>query len=102
MQESLPGEDAVLAAAVANIELNTALRARHQTTSFYLFHRARRWNGSEGVCGMGANLRADRGFSRCCAAPPYGLRRAGGRSRSLPTVRLPPLDGDAPHRATAG
>jgi cellobiose phosphorylase len=49
MEEHLPGEDVVLAEAVAGIH---ALNARYATDGvdrFYLFHRARRWNGSEGV-----------------------------------------------------
>ncbi|HEU5282663.1 MAG TPA: cyclic beta 1-2 glucan synthetase, partial [Burkholderiales bacterium] len=47
--EHLPGDDEVLAAAMAGIE---ALNARHAPGTgdrFYLFHRARRWNGSEGA-----------------------------------------------------
>ena len=47
--EHLPGEDEVLAAAVVGIR---SLNARHAPAAgdrFYLFHRARRWNPSEGV-----------------------------------------------------
>ena len=47
--ERMAGEDEVLAAAIDGIE---ALNARYAPTTadrFYLFHRARRWNGSEGV-----------------------------------------------------
>ncbi len=47
--EHLPGEDEVLATAIAGVE---SLNARYSPGSgdrFYLFHRARRWNASEGV-----------------------------------------------------
>ncbi len=47
--EHLPGEDEVLAAAVAGIEALNARYAPGRSDRFYLFHRARRWNGSEGV-----------------------------------------------------
>jgi cyclic beta-1,2-glucan synthetase len=47
--EHLPGEDAVLAAAIAGIEGLNAHYAPGTADRFYLFHRARRWNGSEGV-----------------------------------------------------
>ena len=47
--EHLPGEDEVLAAAVAGIEALNARYAPGTADRFYLFHRARRWNGSEGV-----------------------------------------------------
>ena len=43
--EHLPGEEEILDAAVAGIQ---ALNARYGPGRFYLFHRARRWNGSEG------------------------------------------------------
>ncbi len=49
LTEHLPGEDLVLAAAVAGVD---ALNARYSPGSeahFHVFHRARRWNGSEGV-----------------------------------------------------
>ena len=49
IRENLPGEDAVLAAAVAGIEALNARYAPGTEDRFYLFHRARRWNGSEGV-----------------------------------------------------
>ncbi len=49
LAESLPGEDAVLAAAVAGIEALNRRYAPGTADRFYLFHRARRWNGSEGV-----------------------------------------------------
>jgi len=46
--ERVPGEEAALEAAIAGIE---ALNSRYADTGgrFHLFHRARRWNGSEGV-----------------------------------------------------
>src|SRR5205085_10304142 len=46
--ERVPGEEQALEAAVSGIE---ALNARHADggSRFHLFHRARRWNGSEGV-----------------------------------------------------
>ncbi|HUK62521.1 MAG TPA: glycosyltransferase family 2 protein, partial [Dongiaceae bacterium] len=47
--EELPGEDAVLAAAIAGIDALNARYAPATTDRFFLFHRARRWNGSEGV-----------------------------------------------------
>ncbi len=47
--EALPGEAEVLAAAVAGIEALNARYAPNARDRFYLFHRARRWNGSEGV-----------------------------------------------------
>ncbi len=47
--ERLPGEDEVLAAARAGIEALNARYAPGTADRFYLFHRARRWNGSEGV-----------------------------------------------------
>ncbi|HUJ26573.1 MAG TPA: carbohydrate-binding protein, partial [Myxococcales bacterium] len=49
IQEELPGEDEVLAAAVAGIEGLNARYAPGTADRFYLFHRARRWNDSEGV-----------------------------------------------------
>jgi cyclic beta-1,2-glucan synthetase len=47
--ERLAGEDDVLAAAIAGIEALNARYAPGTADRFYLFHRARRWNGSEGV-----------------------------------------------------
>ncbi len=47
--EELPGDRAVLEAAVAGIEALNARYAPATSDRFYLFHRARRWNGSEGV-----------------------------------------------------
>jgi cyclic beta-1,2-glucan synthetase len=47
--ERLAGEDEVLAAAVAGIEALNARYAPGSADRFFLFHRARRWNGSEGV-----------------------------------------------------
>src|SRR5439155_6248907 len=47
--EHLPGEDEVLAAATAGIEALNARYAPGTEDRFYLFHRARRWNVSEGV-----------------------------------------------------
>ena len=45
----VPGEDEILAAAVAGIEALNARYAPGAGDRFYLFHRARRWNDSEGV-----------------------------------------------------
>ncbi len=47
--ERLPGEDEVLAAAVEGINALNARYAPDTGDRFYLFHRARRWNASEGV-----------------------------------------------------
>jgi len=47
--ERLPGEEEVLYAAVAGIKALNARYAPVAEDRFYLFHRARRWNGSEGV-----------------------------------------------------
>ena len=47
--ERLPGEDQVLSAAIAAIDALNARYAPGTADRFYLFHRARRWNGSEGV-----------------------------------------------------
>src|SRR5438094_7845713 len=47
--ERLTGEDDVLAAAITGIEALNARYAPATADRFYLFHRARRWNGSEGV-----------------------------------------------------
>jgi cellobiose phosphorylase len=47
--ERRPGEDEVLAAAIAGIEALNARYAPDTHDRFYLFHRARRWNASEGV-----------------------------------------------------
>jgi len=47
--EHLPGEDEVLAAAIAAIEALNARYGPGPAGRFYLFHRARRWNASEGV-----------------------------------------------------
>src|SRR5438552_3513955 len=47
--ERLTGEDDVLAAAITGIEALNARYAPGTGDRFYLFHRARRWNGSEGV-----------------------------------------------------
>jgi cyclic beta-1,2-glucan synthetase len=49
VEPSLPGEDAVLAAAVAGIEALNARYAAELAGRFHLFHRARRMNASEGV-----------------------------------------------------
>ena len=49
VSEHLPGEDAVLSAAVAGIEALNARYAPGANDRFHLFHRARQWNGSEGV-----------------------------------------------------
>ncbi|MEO6595657.1 MAG: carbohydrate-binding protein, partial [Planctomycetota bacterium] len=48
-QESLPGEDVVLAVAIAEIDALNARYAPGTADRFFLFHRTRRWNGSEGV-----------------------------------------------------
>ena len=45
----LAGEDEVLAAAIAGIEALNARYAPGSADRFFLFHRARRWNESEGV-----------------------------------------------------
>ena len=45
----LPGEDAVLSAAIAGIAALNARYAPGKADRFFLFHRARRWNASEGV-----------------------------------------------------
>ena len=47
--EHLPGEEEVLAAAVTGIQALNARYAAGAEERFYLFHRARRWNASEGV-----------------------------------------------------
>ncbi|MEO7867156.1 MAG: carbohydrate-binding protein, partial [Candidatus Eisenbacteria bacterium] len=47
--ERLAGEDGVLSAAVAGIEALNARYAQGTVDRFYLFHRGRRWNASEGV-----------------------------------------------------
>jgi cyclic beta-1,2-glucan synthetase len=47
--EHLPGESEVLATAIAGIEALNARFAPATGDRFYLFHRARRWNASEGV-----------------------------------------------------
>jgi len=47
--ERLPGDDAMLAEAIAGIEALNARYASGSVDRFFLFHRARRWNGSEGV-----------------------------------------------------
>ena len=47
--EQKPGEDAVLAAAVAGIELLNERYAPRTRDRFHLFHRNRHWNASEGV-----------------------------------------------------
>jgi len=47
--ERMPGEDAVLSAAVAGIEALNARYAPGTADRFFLFHRARHWNASEGV-----------------------------------------------------
>jgi len=47
--EHLPGEDAALEAAVAGIRALNARYAPETADCFHLFHRARRWNASEGV-----------------------------------------------------
>src|SRR5213593_4531835 len=47
--EHLPGEDKLLATTIAGIEALNARYAPATADRFYLFHRARRWNASEGV-----------------------------------------------------
>src|SRR5438445_10739427 len=47
--EHLPGEDKLLATTIAGIEALNARYAPGTADRFYLFHRARRWNASEGV-----------------------------------------------------
>ena len=48
-EESLPGEEEVLAAAVAGIQALNERYAPDRRDRFYLMHRSRRWNASEGV-----------------------------------------------------
>jgi cyclic beta-1,2-glucan synthetase len=48
-QEGLPHEDEVLQAAIAEISALNARYAPGTADRFFLFHRARRWNESEGV-----------------------------------------------------
>ncbi len=81
--EHLPGEDEVLAAAVAAIETLNARYAPGTADRFYLFHRARRWNGERGrVDGLGAQARQDRGVQPAAAGRHrHQLHRAGGRPR---------------------
>ena len=47
--QSLPGEDEVLSAAIAEVDALNARYAPGAADRFFLFHRARRWNASEGV-----------------------------------------------------
>jgi len=47
--EHVPGEEELLATAIAGIEALNARYAPGTADRFYLFHRARRWNASEGV-----------------------------------------------------
>jgi cyclic beta-1,2-glucan synthetase len=47
--ESLPGEDEILAVAVAGIEELNRRHGGEARNRFFLFHRARRWNPKEGV-----------------------------------------------------
>ncbi len=47
--ESVAGEEAVLATAIEGIRALNARYASGGVDRFYLFHRARRWNGREGV-----------------------------------------------------
>jgi cellobiose phosphorylase len=47
--EHVPGDDQVLATAVAGIEALNARYAPGTAGRFHLFHRARRWNANEGV-----------------------------------------------------
>ena len=49
LREQLPDEDAIVAAAVAGIETLNARYAPGRSDRFFLFHRSRRWNASEGV-----------------------------------------------------
>jgi cyclic beta-1,2-glucan synthetase len=48
-EESLPGEDEILAAAVAGIERLNRRHGGEAGDRFFLFHRARQWNPKEGV-----------------------------------------------------
>jgi len=47
--QSLPGDEAVLSAAIAEIDALNARYAPDKADRFFLFHRARHWNESEGV-----------------------------------------------------
>jgi cellobiose phosphorylase len=47
--QSLPGEDEVLSAAIAEVDALNARYSPDTADRFFLFHRARRWNESEGV-----------------------------------------------------
>jgi len=48
-QQTMPGEDTILAIAIAGIEALNAQYAPDVTNRFFLFHRGRRWNAREGV-----------------------------------------------------
>lgn len=47
--QTQPGDDAIVAAAVAGIKALNAQYAQGRSDEFYLFHRSRRWNPQEGV-----------------------------------------------------
>ncbi|HEY0997670.1 MAG TPA: hypothetical protein VGD77_16890, partial [Gemmatimonadaceae bacterium] len=47
--EVRPGDDAIVAAAVAGVRALNERYARPRTDEFYLFHRPRRWNPRQGV-----------------------------------------------------
>jgi cyclic beta-1,2-glucan synthetase len=47
--ETLPGDDAIIAAAVEGVRALNARYAHGRADEFYLFHRPRRWNPSQGV-----------------------------------------------------
>ena len=87
--ERLPGDDAVLAAAVAGIEALNARYAPGTADRFYLFHRPRRWNGSEGVW-MGWERKRGKieEFNRLLrGAPDTGFAVQVGDPSILPRIR---------------
>ena len=72
--ETRPGDDAILAAAVAGVEELNRKYDAGGIGPFALFHRPRRWNPGEGrVDGLGAQARQARGVQRL-----PGQRPAGG------------------------
>ena len=84
-----PGEDEVLATAVAGIEALNARYASGTADRFYLFHRTRRWNASEGVW-MGWERKRGKieEFNRLLrGATDTSFRVQAGDVRILPNVR---------------
>ena len=86
--EHLPGEDEVLAAAVAGIEALNERYAPGTRDRFYLFHRARRWNESERVW-MGWERKRGKieEFNRLLRGASTGLTPYAGDPAILPQVR---------------